>query len=175
METASRIAAARKALEWAAVPMRPVGPQARATDLPTMQEVAEQAGINRSTLNDAKLILGNATPEEIGQIKAGKMGLHRLANQLRRRLSPGERKQERETPHPTVVAMLERQTLTADLWNRLRSAMDGLNGLPLPAEVAELIRRHPKRAGTVDANLARALKWLKEFSDEWGRGHSAAP
>ena len=57
--------------------------------------------------------------------------------------------------------------MNANLWARLADALDALTGLPLPVDVAKIVKGHPKRRAQTDAKLARALNWLEEFNRAW--------
>jgi ParB-like chromosome segregation protein Spo0J len=149
--------------------------QRRDDGIPSSTTSAAQAGemlkVHRTTVNAAKKILCEGTPEEISQIERGEASVYRIAKAIRQGLSPAKRKLNGEKTRSDVgknPERIQRMQINGEIWGRLRSALENLTSLPLPTEVAPIARAMDK-ARLVDDRLLRSLKWLEEFTDAWTR------
>jgi hypothetical protein len=73
---------------------------------------------------------------------------------------------ERPTKKPPLEASHDAKRAKAQVWANLKSALDLIRGMPLASDVAKIARSHDK-SDFVDVRLARALRWLEEFSNAW--------
>lgn len=142
---------------------------------------AEQAGallnVGRASVQNAKKVLAEGTPEEIAAVERGEVGVKTVADQIRKRIDPEERKRRRDAGMSQTgknPERIQRQQINAEIWGRVRDAVTHLTSLPLPADVVAIVRAHDK-TGLIDQRLSRAMDWLKEFDNEWSdRGEDAA-
>lgn len=175
----------QRAMTAARLATRPKGFTAqdeKYANVPTQAEAAKVMGINRDTVVSARIVLTHGTPEEIRMADSGDVALNALVAQIRPRLPPlprghhyGENFYRPKTKTAGQNAeRLARRKLNADLWSKLRDALDGLTSLPLPGDTVKAVRGG---GGTVvkkvDEKLQRAIQWLTEFSDAWNRQNEA--
>lgn len=145
---------------------------ATATPIVTGTEAAELMGVHRTSVQHAKLVLHEGTPEEIEAVKNGSIGVKTVANQIRSRIPEDQRKQMRETGISIVgknPQRLQTQAVQAELWRKFRQALEHLTELPLPTEIVSIARNYDKRNNgkVVAKRLSSALQWLTEFRDAW--------
>ena len=111
-------------------------------------------GIPARDLRTARWFLKRASDDEFQRAQEGKISLHlartRAAN-----------------THPGTAARIANQRLNAEIWANLRTALTALAGLPLPADVAEIIRSVPGIRNIVDDLAPRGHAWLASFIDAW--------
>lgn len=139
----------------------------------TSNQAANLLGVNRAGIAAARSVLRRGTAEEIAAIERGEESAITLSKQIRTGISPEERQRRRDARRPKPVPVPDkkpkpspRQTINADIWRRLRDALLGLTGLPLPADVVRIVR-HQDKGGLIDDRLARSLQWLEDFSHDW--------
>lgn len=139
-------------------------------------ESAELLNVSRQTVKNAKTVLLKGAPEEVAAVQRGEAAVGTLAKLIREGVPAPQRKKMRETPLAQAgknPERIQRQQINAEIWSLLRDGLTHLTSLPLPADVVAIARAHD-RTDLVDARLARALKWLKEFSDEWSNASQDA-
>ena len=132
----------------------------------SMTEAAERVGSRRSSVQEAFTILMLGTPEEIASAESGASGLGPIVQSIRHRCSPEERKAvaRRPTRGPTSNAKRE---FEAQVWGRLKDAIDALTGLPLPPDVMNIVKRNPQRTEYLSRKVLTAHTWLEEFVNAW--------
>jgi len=57
--------------------------------------------------------------------------------------------------------------MQADIWAHVNEALTALTSLPLPSDVADIVRKNPARTRAVNDRLTRSLQWLKDFENVW--------
>jgi len=131
---------------------------------------AEMMNVSRHTVQNAKTVLAEGTPQEIHSVQEGKAAVSTIARQIRANASPTQRQKQAERSLGSIgknPERLETQRLNAEMWQRLSDALEHLTNLPNPADVAVIVRSNTKRSDTTNARLDRSLKWLEEFAHEW--------
>jgi len=138
----------------------------------SVRAVTVPMDVSRDSVKRAMLVLKAATAAEIRAIEAGQISPTTLARQLRSGLRQDHRARRRAQPITEKgrnPQRLQNQRIDSDLWRRLREALDHLTNLPLPSEVAALVRNQANRNDFVGQRLTRARKWLEEFTHAWHR------
>jgi ParB-like nuclease domain len=134
---------------------------------------AELLNVGKSTVEEAACVLKYGTEEEIAAVTSGRAAVSSVATGVRNRRNgkPQSRSRSRSPKAPTpLVERNRRVRIHADIWSRLNGALVALTGLPLPAEVAEIIQKNFNRRSHTNDRLSRALNWLEEFN----RAHTDA-
>lgn len=129
--------------------------------------------VSPKSVQYAKKVLHEATPEEIAAVERGETTVSTLARDINKGQSPEKRKSSRNAPlaqNGKNPERIQRMQMQADIWAKLSEALLGLTSLPLPTDVAEIVNANPNRRRIVDEKLARALQWLKDFDDACNRG-----
>ena len=110
------------------------------------------------------------TPEEISAVEKGEAAVGTLGRQIR----DGMPRHIRAKNHAAPLSQsgknperIQRQQLNAEIQGRVRDVLVNLTSLPLPTEVAAIIRGNNLSADFVDARLEKSLHWLTEFSNAW--------
>lgn len=132
----------------------------------TTEAACAKYGSNRAMVSECILIHQHATPEEIAEIRAGKMGVRPIARNIRQRMTPEQRREKRKTQTFSEES-LEAKKIEAAMWQPFRKALDTILGLPLPKDFVTVIKRSGSRAKTIDEKLLPVFSWLSEFSDAW--------
>lgn len=143
-----------------------VGRPAETVEFSTITQAgaAELMNVSRDTVNCAKRVLREGNPDQIKGVEDGRLGCKTVARELRK-ITPGK------TPS---IARQESNRIRTDIWNHLRDALGHLASLPLPSEVASIVRAQD-RGGLVDRRLEKSIKWLEDFADAWrNRDQTAA-
>ena len=138
----------------------------KAIDKTTLDDAAGLLNVSSSLISKARTVIERGTPEEVRKIEVGAATVDAVVQDVRKR-SP--RKQIKKEPRAQVgknPERIQRRQVNAEIWGRIRDALNHLTSLPLPADVAPIARAND-RAGLVDARLPKAIHWLKEFSDAW--------
>jgi hypothetical protein len=142
---------------------------------------ANLVGVSVPSVNRAKRVLKEGTPEEVELVRNGKLSVNALADDFQAGLTPEERDQKRKTPNrghnPTrikgsevVKRAQETKQAKANLWHHLRDALDGISSLPLPADVVSVARQYDARTGNggvINKRLRSCIEWLEEFEHAW--------
>lgn len=134
-----------------------------------VSDAAELLNVGTTSVQNAKTVMRDGTPEELAAIQRGDLGVNRLADQIRAKSPAKERAKKRAEPMSQSgknPERIQRQQLNAEIWGRIKDALIHLTSLPLPDDAAAIARTND-RAGFVDARLSKATEWLKEFSDAW--------
>ncbi len=63
------------------------------------------------------------------------------------------------------------QSIKAHIWGGLRDALIGITGLPLPSDVAVIVKSHD-RTGLVAERLRRAITYLEALEHECERNRN---
>jgi len=135
----------------------------------TQKDAGNLLNVGKTAVVDAVRVVDEAAPEEVAAVERGQVSVSKIADQIRAGQKPKDRKQERDAPlskRGKNPARLKTQRINAAVWKDLRAALEGLTGLPRPADVVAIARAHDK-TGLVDNRLSRSLKWLEEFEHEW--------
>ena len=135
----------------------------------TSKEAADIVGSHHTTVSAAKTVLDRGTPEEIKGIEAGALSAEAVAKQIRSGVSPEKRKKERAQELSNTgknPERFQRHRENADMWGRLRIAIENIGGMPLAADAVPIVRSMHRGAMTAE-KIARAVNWLVAFQKEW--------
>jgi hypothetical protein len=130
------------------------------------QEDAAKA--SNSTISSVSLgvtIINHGTAEEIASVDSGEVALGVVYDAIIARTTPEERKAKYPSPKKSEKSKGYQQ-VEIDLWQALRAALESINSMPKPSEVAAVVRRHGRRIDYINRSLLTAVAWIKEFEDE---------
>jgi hypothetical protein len=130
----------------------------------SMEEAARREGSKRTSVTDAHLILKYGTEQEIASVEAGISPLGAVASAVRLRV-PKEDRPSRPPQLPHHVN--ENREYDAQLWGKLRDALDTLTSLPIPEDMMKIIRKNAMRTEHVGRKVLTAHTWLEEFVNAW--------
>lgn len=133
------------------------------TDSLSVKEAASLLKISKDSVVDAHRVLAEGTPEEIAAVSTGKASVYTVATQIRKKVSPAERLAKMSNPNQDRIHTMR---ANGKLWRTFKEAIVNLTSLPLPADVAHIVRAQD-RQGLTDKKLLSALNYLQEFSDAW--------
>ena len=136
----------------------------------TTGEAAQLLNVSSSTVQSARRVLSEATPEEIASVDRGEVAASTIANEIRQGLRPERRRTLREAPLAQAgknPERIQRAQMQADIWAHVNEALTALTSLPLPSDVADIVRKNPARTRAVNDRLTRSLQWLKDFENVW--------
>lgn len=157
------------------------------------KQAAELLDVSERTVTDSQTVLTRGAPEDIESIESGKTKVKTVANKIRSKSKGNQampanakaaqtKAAKEKQMHSKAKAAKEKQieghkqrvktmNMQADIWRRLREALDYLTSLPLPEEVAVIARFNDKKTkgAAVERKLAPAIEWLTEFSNAWNR------
>lgn len=131
-----------------------------------VKEAAREAKVPIETMSFAKLVLAEATKEELKAARAGQISLHTLGRLIRQNADPDGRL-ERLTS--AQEARTDKVREDAALYQTLKDALLKLTGLPRPSDVVTSTRRMARKNTDVERCVRPAIAWLKEFADEYDR------
>jgi len=140
------------------------------TPLVSQGDAAALMNVHRQTIGMARRVLEEGTPEEIRSVQDGTAAVSTIARQIRAKTPAPERQRlgsRQLSDAGKNPQRIENARLNAEMWARLSEALEHLTNLPSPADVAVIVRAHPKRSDAVNARLDRSLKWLEEFAHAW--------
>jgi 6-phosphofructokinase len=140
-------------------------------------QAAAMLNVNRHTVNHARKVMSEGTPEEVKAVQEGKAAVSTIAKQIRAEVSNIQRKKMREqelSQSGRNPERIQKMQMDAQVWAQLSDALNNLSMLPLPADVSLMAGAQAKRRLLVDAKLAQSLSWLKDFSDAWSNRDQAA-
>jgi len=130
----------------------------------SMREAAEREGSKRSSVQEAYTILMHGTEPEITSVETGVAAIGSVAEAVRSRIPPGGRKARTPTFGPVVQANRE---FDAEVWGKLREALDLLTSLPVPTDVMTVVKKNAMRTEHVSRKVLTAQTWLEEFVNAW--------
>jgi hypothetical protein len=134
----------------------------------SMQEAANRCGSLRASVQEASMILRLGTPDEIADVEAGRAAMRVTVDAIRERTTEEERKAVARKP-TFGVHVQEGREFDAEVWSKLREAIDALTGLPSPNDVATIVKKNVMRTEHVSRKLLPAHSWLEEFANAWTR------
>ncbi|WP_141697762.1 hypothetical protein [Bradyrhizobium yuanmingense] len=134
----------------------------------TCVHAASQLGISDDSITRARIVLDKGTPEEIAAVEGGKLSVRTAVNVITcRNTSIAGRKNHAKVSvsakgrNPDRIAKMRRDNA---IWKDLRGALLALTSLPLPSDVARVIKGKD-RVGIVKSKLSSAQQWLEEFAE----------
>lgn len=132
----------------------------------SMNEAAAKCDSKRSSVQEAMMVLKLGTPEEIADVEKHRAGLGQMVDRIMARTSPEQRKAAARPPvfGPEVQAGRE---FDAEMWGRLRDALDALTALPAPTDVVTIVKKNVMRTELVSRKALTAQTWLEEFVNAW--------
>lgn len=136
----------------------------------TQTEAARLLNVGTTTVGAARKVLREGTPEEIEAVSRGEAHVQSLAKEISKKTPPEKRRGKRTEPISDKgknPERIENLRIQGQIWTQIKDSLDQLTNLPLPADVVAVVRANTNRAGYVDAHLAQAFNWLKEFHNEW--------
>jgi hypothetical protein len=134
----------------------------------TLSSMAERAGIDRSTLKNAKVLVEFGSIADLFEVTSGKIGLHPIADRIKATLTDEQRKQLKQTSTWNANRRKNLQEGAA-LWAKLGPALTALVELPKPQDMVEIVKSNTMRENSINQNLDAATKWLEEFAHEWSK------
>ena len=137
----------------------------------SLQEAADLAGVHRTTVAEAKVILNKGTDNLIAAVKSGAVGMSRAVEEIRAEQHPNKKKYKQRKDTDKDASRIQTLKRHGNIWQDLKQALLLLTGLPQPAEVVAIARIADAKAkpGIINTKLAPARDWLREFEDEWNR------
>jgi len=136
------------------------------TEQISMREAGDKVGSRRSSVQEAYTILMLGTPQEIDAAESGLAGIGPIVASIRERTTPEQREAvaRKPTRGPTSDAG---RALEAQVWGKMRDALDALTSLPIPPDVMSVVKKNPQRAEYVSRKVLTAHTWLEEFVNAW--------
>jgi len=139
----------------------------------SLNEAAALMGVARSTVVSAKTVLDHGSEVDIAAARKG-AGLRPMADKIRASFTQEQRdehdrdKRERQAANTRHNEDRQRtQQMHAEVWDRLKTAMECLTALPLPSDVVAIVNGNPARRKGADDKCAAAAKWLSDFARQW--------
>lgn len=128
----------------------------------SMDAAAERVGSKRSSVQEAMMILRLGTPEEITAVELNNAPMGKLTDAIYARTTPEERRATARKPvyHQDVT---EGRGFDAEVWAKVREALDALTSLPMATDVVAIVRKNPQRNEMVSRKLLPAHTWLEDF------------
>lgn len=142
-----------------------ISPSCRST-----AQAAQMLNVSPDTVKHARKVLTEGTAEEVAAVDRGEVAASAVAKEIRKGQSPDRRRATREAPLAQAgknPERIQRAQMQADIWAHVNEALTALTSLPLPSDVADIVRKHPKRTQIVNDRLMRSLQWLKDFENVW--------
>lgn len=134
-------------------------------DKKSVEEAATLNNSNRHGVSCGLMILEFGTAEEIAGVERGELNLDATSRAIRKRTPEKDRLAKRRAPTQTA-ALVQARTIDAEVWGKLREALDAITGLPSPKDTAVIVRKNSMRIEHVNRKLLVSLAWITEFSDE---------
>lgn len=126
----------------------------------TQKEMGHVVGIKRGSIQSAVVVLRNGSNEEIAQLGRGATSISAIARSL-------------GNPRKSHAMRTQRIRENAALWKQLKTGIEHITSLPLPAELARVARNNKASTQFIDERLPRALKWLEDFKHAWSRSNGS--
>lgn len=128
----------------------------------SMDDAAQRVGSKRSSVQEAMMILRLGTPEEISAVESSDAPMGGTTDAIYARTTPDERRATARKPvyHQNVT---EGRGFDAEVWAKVREALDALTSLPMATDVVAIVRRNPQRNEMVSRKLLPAHTWLEDF------------
>lgn len=143
------------------------------TPIISMAQAANLMGVSRDTAICAKTILDHGSEVDIAAIRKG-AGIRPMADKIRASFTQEQRdehdrdKRERQLANSRNHEDRQRtQQMHAEVWDRLKTALECLTALPLPSDVVVIVNGNPARRRGADDKCAAASKWLSDFARQW--------
>lgn len=130
------------------------------------EAAAERCGSKRSSVQEAMMILLFGTEEEVAAVEANTMGMGPLADAIRARTTPEERKAAYRRPKRSPIQRDMRE-FDSEVWGRMKQALEILTGMPAAADVVGIVRKNVQRTDHVTRKVLPAHTWLEEFVNAW--------
>ena len=139
----------------------------------SLSEAAKIMGVDRRTVISAKTVLDHGSEVDIAAIRKG-AGIRPMADKIRASFTPQQRQEfdddarDRQRANTRHNEDRQRtQQMHAEVWDRLKTAMECLTALPLPSDVVAIVNGNPSRRKAADDKCAAAAKWLSDFARQW--------
>jgi len=147
----------------------------------TQSKAADLMNVSGRTVQKARVVVERGIPELQRAVEGGRVSVS-AAEEVARR--PEEQQREivmrgdkaivaaarelREKPKASKAqeAHYERKRENAVVWQQLKDALDLIRGMPHVDDVVRIVRAND-RAGFVEARLARAVRFMEDFSNAW--------
>lgn len=139
----------------------------------SLAQAADLMGVNRDTVSCAKTILDHGSQTDIAAISKG-AGIRPMADKIRASLTPeqhaareNDRRERLNTHNRNNEERARTQRVHAEIWDRLKTAIEALTALPLPSNVVPIVNGNSARRRATDNKCAAAAKWLSDFAQQW--------
>ena len=141
----------------------------------SLNQAAELMGVSRDTVVSAKTILDHGSEVDIAAAGKG-AGLRPMADKIRASFTPEQQAarerdqiERRSTNSQHSEERQRKHQMHAEVWDRLKVAMEALTALPLPSDVVGIVNGNPARRRATNDKCVAAAKWLADFSEQWSR------
>ncbi len=132
-------------------------------DIITKRAAAAMLNVSIDSVETARGILRNCSPDDIKAIDDGRSSLLRVHSSIKGKQPLGSKtKPPRATDRS--VRHVQNTRLRNRVWKNVRTALLALTSLPLPADAARLAKAMDRQK-LIPQKLPGALAWLKEFAD----------
>ena len=138
----------------------------------SINEAATLMGVARDTVVSARTILDHGSQVDIAAASKG-AGLRPMADKIRAALAPVQHaaRQREKTdcgaPSNRVPERMSTQQMHAEVWGRVKTAMEALTALPLPSDVVVILKGNAARRRATDEKCIAAVRWLQDFVEQW--------
>jgi hypothetical protein len=128
----------------------------------TIPQAAKMLNVSEETVNHARQVLRHCAPQDVQAIDEGRMSISRAFESIKvRDVAPMKKpKLNGAGKNPARIDRMRQRNL---VWKNVREALIALTSLPLPADVAPIVKAMD-RANLVPQKLPTALAWLREFA-----------
>ncbi len=133
----------------------------------TAVEESIARGISRSTVTQARILLEYGTASELSSGLSGDVGLRTLADTIKKRLTPEQRKAIRTRNSAPTERYRSKMQANMNMWATFGPALLTLAKLPDVNDLIRTIRSNSTRIKAVDNNIGAASKWMEEFANAW--------
>lgn len=142
-----------------------------------LTQIAEEAGLTRSIVNQARVVVLYGTKEEIELLSTGTSGLKSIYKKVKAHLTE---EQKAELGGRRFAGLRSEKFMTlsdqdAALWGAFGPTLKSLTTLPSPKDMLGVVLRNRGREGSVKAFLTIATEWLMEFEHEWASHQRGKP
>ncbi len=126
----------------------------------TISQAAQALNVGERTVERAKEVKDNATPEVVAAVKAGDMTVSKAVTTI-----PKKKKEKSPRSSRRKTTDRSRKKLQSGYWQSLRDALDAINGLP---DVDALVKSVPAKSyEQVSRRLPVVRRWLESFDQVW--------
>lgn len=136
----------------------------------SVTEEAKAAGVSRSAVTEARLVLEFGTDQQKEDALNYRVGIRTIAKAIRKSLPDRERRgRKRNGPKPTDPEYLEGIRTDMELWTRFSVAIKNLSQMPNTLDMLRVLNANSQRKRSAEQYINTATKWLEDFANEWNK------